>query len=140
MTGADFAGDRGFIDRGDALHHLAIAGDEIARLDKHQVALLQIGRSDHLVGALRIAVAGAVRQQSLGVRFGARLAQCGGLRLAAALRHRFSKIREYDGEPEPEDDLEGEAEMPAAGRQIAQEEHGGEDRDDLTVSPAIWTR
>ena len=47
---AAFANDRRglardcrFVDRGDAFDHVAVAGDEIAGLDQHDVALLQLG-------------------------------------------------------------------------------------------------
>ena len=36
------AGDGGLVDRGDALDDLAVAGDELARLDDHEVALAQL--------------------------------------------------------------------------------------------------
>ena len=40
ITGARFAGDRGFVHRGDALDHLAVARDDVAGLDQHDVAAL----------------------------------------------------------------------------------------------------
>ena len=44
--GGGFAGDRGLVDRGDALDHLAVAGDDVARLDQDEVAHLEVlGRS-----------------------------------------------------------------------------------------------
>ena len=55
-------------------------------------------------------VAVGARQQ-LGLALGAGLAQRVGLRLAAAFGHGFGEIGEQHGEPEPEDDLEGEAEI-----------------------------
>ena len=36
-----FAGDRRLVDRGDALDHLAVGGDDVAGLDQHDVADLQ---------------------------------------------------------------------------------------------------
>ena len=33
-----FAGDRRFVDRGDALDHLAVGGDQVAGLDEHDLA------------------------------------------------------------------------------------------------------
>ena len=36
-----FAGDRGLVDRGDALDHLAVGGDDVAGLDQHDVADLR---------------------------------------------------------------------------------------------------
>ena len=38
------AGDRRLVDRGDALDHGAVAGDDLARLDDHQVAAGELGR------------------------------------------------------------------------------------------------
>ena len=44
--GRGFAGDRGFVHRGDAFDHLAVAGDEIARLDQHDIAGFQRRRRE----------------------------------------------------------------------------------------------
>ena len=52
------------------------------------------------------------------------------LRLAAALGDRLGEVGEQHGEPQPEIDLEGEAEPRAAGGDVAQEQHGGERGDD----------
>ena len=41
MTGRRLAGDRRLVHRGDAFDHLAVAGDELAGLDDHDVALAQ---------------------------------------------------------------------------------------------------
>ena len=48
MTGRGFAGDRRFIDRGDALDHLAVAGNDVAGLADHQVACPQFVGGDGL--------------------------------------------------------------------------------------------
>ena len=45
-----------------------------------------------------------------------------GLRLAATFGHGFGEIGEQHREPQPQDDLEGKAEMLAAVIQIADEE------------------
>ena len=108
-----FAGDRRFVDRGDAFDHLAVGRDDVAGLDEHDVADLQAGAGHQLeVGAV---VAG----EQLGLRLGARPAQRIRLRLAAPFGDGFGEIGEQHGEPEPEDDLEGEAETAAAGDEIA---------------------
>ena len=61
-----------------------------------------------------------------------RLAQRGGLRLAAAFGHGFGEIGEQHGEPEPEIDLERQSRRwRAAGDEVAQEEDGGQRGDDL---------
>ena len=52
-----FAGDRAFIDAGDALDHLAVGGDEIAGLDQHDVAAAQLRRGGGLEDG---AVAGSI--------------------------------------------------------------------------------
>ena len=54
-----------------------------------------------------------------------------GLRLAAAFGDRLGEVGEQHREPQPEDDLEREAEICAAGHEIAQEDDRGEDGHDL---------
>ena len=44
ITGADSPVIADFIDRGDAFDHLAVAGDQVAGLHQHDVALLQLRR------------------------------------------------------------------------------------------------
>ncbi len=61
------------------------------------------------------------RPESVRDRFGPRLAQRVGLRLAAAFRHRFGEVGEQHGEPQPERDLELEAEPRPAGDGIEEE-------------------
>ena len=70
-------------------------------------------------------------EQPLCGRGGARGAQGVGLRLASTLGHRLGEVGEEEREPQPQDDLEAEAEMVGARRQVAQEEDGGEERHDL---------
>ena len=43
-----FAGDRRFVDRGDALDDLAVARDHLAGLDQHDIARCSVGRGDQL--------------------------------------------------------------------------------------------
>ena len=43
-----FAGDRRLVDRGDALDDVAVARDEIAGLDQHDIALPELGRGNAL--------------------------------------------------------------------------------------------
>ena len=111
-----FAGDRRFVDRGDALDHLAVARDEVAGLDQHDVALLELGRGN----GLPLGVRGV--GQPLGHGLGLGLAQGRGLRLAAALGHRLGEVGEQHREPEPEIDLEGEAQPAGAGDEVADEQ------------------
>ena len=49
-----------------------------------------------------------------------------GLRLAAALGDRFGEVGEQHREPQPEDDLELEAEVLAAGHEVADQDDGGQ--------------
>ena len=127
-----FTGDRRFIDRGDAFDHLAVARDHFAGLHQHEVPRLEVGRGDRLIEAMRVESAVGTRQQPLRHRLGARPTQRRRLRLAAAFRHRLGEVGEQHGHPQPEDDLGGEAEVFAAShQQLPQEDHGGEDRDNL---------
>ena len=101
-----FAGDRRFVDRGDAFDHVAVARDQVAGLHQHDVALLQVA-----VPAPTASSRAFMRREPLGRRLGARPAQRRRLRLAAAFRHRLGEVGEQHRHPQPEDDLEGEAEM-----------------------------
>ena len=76
---------------------------------------------------LRIACLG----QQLGLGLGALAPQRVGLRLAAAFGDGLGEIREQHGEPQPQDDLELEDDVSAAGDEIADQDHGGQRRDDL---------
>ena len=62
----------------------------------------------------------AVADEPVGRRFGPRLAQRVGLRLAAPFGHRLGEVREQHRQPEPERDLELEAE-PGRGRRSRRE-------------------
>ena len=117
MTGRGFAGNRRFIDRGNALDHVAVARNDVAGLANHQVACPQFVGGDGLK-----LVELARRLNALGTRFGTRLAQGIGLRLAPPFRDSFGKIGEQYGEPQPENDLEFERDVAATGKQIADED------------------
>ena len=54
-----------------------------------------------------------------------------GLSLAATFGDRFGEVGKQDGEPQPQDDLELEAELPATRDEIADKNDRGQDRDDL---------
>ena len=94
--GRGLAGDGRLVDGGDALDHGAVAGDDLAGLDHHDVAAAQ------LRGGLGPAVA------QLRDRLGAHRPQRVGLRLAAALRDRLGEVAEDDRQPQEERDREGE--------------------------------
>ena len=77
----------------------------VAGLDQHDVADLQAGAGNELV------VLGIGRGQQLGLRLRALAPQRVGLRLAAALGDGLGEVGEQHGEPQPQDDLEREAEV-----------------------------
>ena len=121
-----FAGDRRLVDRSHALDHLAVGGDRIAGFDQDDIADLELGRRDEAIVLLIVCA-----RDQLGLGLGALAAQGVGLRLAAALGDGFGEIGEQHGEPQPENDLELEADMPAAGEEVANEDHRGQHGDDL---------
>ena len=88
------AGDRRLVDRRDALDHRAVAGDQLARGDDHDVAARQLGRG----------LGRAVAQRR--DRLLAHRAQRVGLRAAAALGERLGHVREHDRQPQPDGDRE----------------------------------
>ncbi len=63
--------------------------------------------------------------------FGLGLAQRVGLRFAAAFGHGFSEVCEEHGEPEPQGDLQVEAEAGLVRDGVVDEQNGGEDAADL---------
>ncbi len=124
--GSGLAGDGRFVDRCHTLDHVAIGGNEVARLDENDVAGLQLHRGDHVVA---LAVFGV--RQFLGADVRLRRAKACGLRLAASFGDGFREIREQDREPQPEDDLDREAVVLAAHYEVADEKHRHESRDDF---------
>ena len=105
MTGADSPVIAHLVDRSEALDDLAVAGDDVAGFDQHDVADAQVERVDAAVDAARDWLGSTRRLARVSLR---RLAQGVGLRLAAPLRHRFGEIGEQHREPQPERDLAGE--------------------------------
>ena len=108
------------------MDHVAVAGNDVAGLAHHQVAGLQVFGRDAFIDLVIVR-----HQDALGARLGAGLAQRVGLRLAAAFRHRFGEVGEQHGEPQPENDLEGESDARVMLHQIAHQQDGGQRRDDL---------
>ena len=107
-----FAGDRRLVDRGDALDHLAVGGDEVAGLDEHHVARAEARARAPPRDASRSS--GSRRRfATMSVRVALQARRLG---LAAALGHGLGEVGEEQREPEPEDDLEAEAEVAGAGR------------------------
>ena len=102
------AGDRGLVDEPDALDDVAVTGDRLAFLDDDDVALAQLGRADVLERAVRAA---AMRGRDR-----ARPPQRGGLGATARLGDRLGIGREQDREPQPDRDLDREADATRAGR------------------------
>jgi hypothetical protein len=76
-------------------------------------------------------VGAALAGEPLGRHLGAGAPQAVGLGLAAALGERLGEVGEDQGEPQPEDDLAGEEQVVAAGDEVADEQHGGQDGHDL---------
>jgi hypothetical protein len=129
---AGFANDWGglpsdgrLVHRGDAFDDLTVAWDQVAGFHEDDVALLQL-RCGHDLEVRRVD-----GSEPLGRRLGACLAQRCRLRLAAAFRHRLGEVGEQHGDPQPDDDLEGEPQLTAAGQKFADEDNRGERRDDL---------
>ena len=74
---------------------------------------------------------GPIRALALGDRLGLRPAQRVRLRLAAALGHRFGEVGEEHGQPEPDRDLQLEAELTAAGDEVLDQAERGQHAADL---------
>ena len=102
------ARDGAFVDRGDALDHLAVGGDRVVHLDEHQIAAAQRTRFHHLI------VTRALAEQPLGVHVPAHRAQRGRLCLAAPFGHGFGEVREQHREPQPRRDRQHESGSPAS--------------------------
>ena len=124
--GRRFAGDGGFVDRSHALDHLAVGRNDVAGFDEYDVVDFEFGRGDEAV-ALCIAVAA----YQLGFRLGPLPPQRLGLSLAAAFGDRLGEIGEQHCEPQPEDDLKFKADIFAADREVADQDHCGERGDDF---------
>ena len=121
-----FTGDRRLVDRSHALDHVAVGRNEVAGFDEDDVSDLESGAWHEPVILL---VAGPGDQLGLGL--GALTAQRVRLRLAASLGDGFGEIGEQHSEPQPQDDLELEADVFAAGDEIADQDHRGQRSDDL---------
>ncbi len=121
--GGGLAGDGGFVDRGDADDDFAVARDHLAGDDADDVVGAELGAGNLFDGAgLGDLVGGG---------FGLGEAESVGLGFAAAFGHGFGEVGEEDGEPQPEGDLEIEAEVAVVGEEVVDEEDGGQDAADF---------
>ena len=123
--GRGLAGDGRLVDRGDAFDDLAVAGDELAGLDQHDVA----GRScerRHRLDVARRAVGSASRLAGRLVRVPRSASACA---LPAPFGDRLGEIGEQHREPQPGGDLAGERRR-LRRYEIADEQHGDERRHD----------
>ena len=118
--GRRLAGDRGLVDRADALDHLAVGRDRLAGGDDDDVALLQLGRGDVLdAAAVGLPVGGRGRPgRAERVRLG----------LAAALGDRLREVGEQHGQPEPDRDRAHEPEPAGVAAHEVEDEDRGRDR------------
>jgi hypothetical protein len=121
--GRRLAGDGRLVHRGDAFDDFAVAGDVVAGLDVDHVA-----QAEQAAGNLFKAAVGLV---ALGDGLALGLAQGIGLGLAAAFGHGLGKVGEEHREPQPEGDLEVEAEAGAVVDGVVNEQRRGEHAADL---------
>ena len=114
-----FAGDGRLVHRRHALDHLAVGRDQVAGLDEDEIAGPELGR------AHQGEVLAAVRpRQALGPGGEPGGAERVRLRLAPALRHRLGEVGEEHREPEPERELQREADVARARGQVPDQHHG----------------
>ena len=121
-----FAGNGSLVDRGDALDHFAVAGNDVAGVAYHQITSLQIFGRHAFIDLVIVR-----HQDALGARLGAGSTQTISLRLATPFGNSFGEIREQHGEPQPQDDLEGEPDARVMLNHVAYEQKGGQRGDDL---------
>ena len=98
-------GDGRFVHVRDPFDYFAVAGDDFPFADHDHVALAQVGGRDHLFAS----VAHAPRWCLFLSR-----TQCVRLGLAACLSHRLREVGEEYGEPQPQRDLQREADIAGA--------------------------
>ena len=103
--------------------YFAVAGDHLAGDDADYVVGAELGAGDLFDGA--------GLGELVGGGFGLGQTEGVGLGFAAAFGHGLGEVGEEDGEPEPEGDLEIEAEVAVVGEEIEDEESGGEDAADF---------
>ena len=126
MTGARFAGDRRFVDRGDAFDHLAVGRDDVAGLDQHDVAGLQArspGTSSIVLSVIRSSSLAMVSVLGLPQRLGLRLAAPSATASAKLANSTVNQSHRMIWKVKPR--------SRAAGDQVAEEEDRGQRGDDL---------
>ena len=113
------AGDRAFVDRGDAFDHLAVGRDDLARLDQEHIALAQVGRRRPSRTQRRAARPSSFLRRRPRASTARSAAACALLR---AFGDRLGEVGEQHREPQPQRDREDEAgrrfavAVPAPGR------------------------
>ena len=119
------ARDRRLVHGADALDDLAVGGNDLTRLDDHDVAAPELRRR-HLLEAAGVRAAECGRRRAGGTK---RVR----LRLPPALGDRLGEVPEQHREPEPEGDRAGEPEGLALARreEVAEEDHRRDDAPDL---------
>ncbi len=115
-----FAGDRRLVHRTDAFDDLAVAGNQFAGLDAHQVATPQAAGGD--VGEAAVGIP-AARAQAFATGL-----EAVGAGLAATFGERLGEVGEEHSEPQPERDLQRQAGAHALRRDQAQQagDHGSQ--------------
>ena len=116
------AGDRRLVDRGDALDHLAVGRDEVARLDQDDVAGLE-ARRRHASRTARARPGHSRRLAAISVRVWRRRRACALPRPSATASAKLAKSRVNQSQRM----IWNEKPRPSrAGREVAQEEDGGQ--------------
>ena len=123
--GRGFAGDRGLVDRGDALDHLAVGRDVVAGLDQHDIADLEAGAGDEAIGLVG---AGQQLGLALGAGLAAATSACALPRPSATAS---AKLANSTVNHSQRMIWKVKPRLLAAGHQIAQEDHGGQRGHDL---------
>ena len=119
--GGGFAGDGRFVDRGDAFDDFTIASDELAGFDLDDVAGTQLRTGNRF--------SRAVGAKTVGHGFALGFAQRVSLRFAAAFGDGLGEVSEENREPEPQRDLEIEADGLMADRFFNQQSSGDDAAD-----------
>jgi hypothetical protein len=102
--GGRFTRDGRLVDGGHAFDHVAVAGDDLAGSDQHQIALAQIFRVDRVGGGVM-----ARLSEPLGQDRPAHALERRRLGLAPTFRQAFGEVGKQHREPEPEGDGQDEA-------------------------------